>query len=187
MADKERKNQIIRAALKRFAKHGLHKTTLDEVARDLRIGKATLYHYFDSKEDLYNQTLRYEVSLYLEELKTIFSDKENSLRSRLTVFFILKETLQNKYKLIYDLAIHIITCTEFPDEKEIFNEMLLKEKEFFLGVVTSEFKNPAHKPEKLTSLIISQGWFTVFNQRITTEDTILPDSKDLIFDIIEKG
>jgi len=52
--DKERKIQIIKAAVKRFTKHGLHKTTLDEVARDLRIGKATIYNYFESKEDLNN-------------------------------------------------------------------------------------------------------------------------------------
>ena len=40
----DRKNQIIKAAAKRFARHGLNKTTLDEVARDIRIGKATIYH-----------------------------------------------------------------------------------------------------------------------------------------------
>ena len=44
---KERKQQIIRAAVKRFARHGHGKTTLDEIARDIRIGKATIYHYFE--------------------------------------------------------------------------------------------------------------------------------------------
>jgi len=39
----ERKIQIIKAAAKRFARHGLNKTTLDEVARDIRIGKATIF------------------------------------------------------------------------------------------------------------------------------------------------
>ncbi len=48
----DRKIQIIKAAAKRFARHGLNKTTLDEVARDIRIGKATIYHYFTSKDDL---------------------------------------------------------------------------------------------------------------------------------------
>ncbi len=54
----ERKIQIIKAAAKRFARHGLNKTTLDEVARDIRIGKATIYHYFTSKDDLYFATLK---------------------------------------------------------------------------------------------------------------------------------
>ncbi|HED08177.1 MAG TPA: TetR family transcriptional regulator, partial [Ignavibacteria bacterium] len=33
---KERKSQIIKAAAKRFARHGLNKTTLEEIAGDLR-------------------------------------------------------------------------------------------------------------------------------------------------------
>jgi len=49
----ERKHQIIRAAVKRFARHGHGKTTLEEIARDIRIGKATIYHYFESKDELF--------------------------------------------------------------------------------------------------------------------------------------
>ena len=58
----ERKLQIIKAAAKRFARHGLNKTTLDEVARDIRIGKATIYHYFTSKDDLlFLATLKWDL------------------------------------------------------------------------------------------------------------------------------
>ena len=32
---------------------GSGKTTLEEIARDIRIGKATIYHYFSSKDELY--------------------------------------------------------------------------------------------------------------------------------------
>jgi AcrR family transcriptional regulator len=56
-ATKEKKLQIIKAAAKRFDKHGLAKTTLNEIARDLRIGKATLYGYFSSKEELFFSVL----------------------------------------------------------------------------------------------------------------------------------
>ena len=55
--EKEKKKQLIRTAAKRFEKHGIKKTTLDEIARDLRITKATIYHYFNSKEDLFHSTL----------------------------------------------------------------------------------------------------------------------------------
>jgi len=49
MANK-RKQQIIQTAVKLFARHGLGKTTLDEIVRDIRIDKATIYHYFESKD-----------------------------------------------------------------------------------------------------------------------------------------
>jgi len=70
----ERKLQIIKAAAKRFARHGVSKTTLDEVARDIRIGKATIYHYFESKDNLYIETLRWEIESYLEQVKSVFNN-----------------------------------------------------------------------------------------------------------------
>lgn len=126
--EKERKLQIIRAALKRFIRHGLNKTTLDEVARDLRIGKATLYHYFTSKEDLYYQTLRYEISQYISEIKTIFSAEGKEFTAKIDDYFLLKENLNSRYKLIYDLVVHVVTDSEFKQEKDIFIEMLVKEE-----------------------------------------------------------
>ena len=71
---KEKKLQIIKAAAKRFDKHGINKTTLNEIARDLRIGKATLYGYFNSKEDIFFSVLEWEGSQYLEEVKSILDE-----------------------------------------------------------------------------------------------------------------
>lgn len=79
----DRKNQIIKAAAKRFARHGLNKTTLDEVARDIRIGKATIYHYFKSKDELYIETLRWESKLFLEQVSLTFSNEQNTIQTKL--------------------------------------------------------------------------------------------------------
>ncbi|VTQ02755.1 TetR/AcrR family transcriptional regulator [Sphingobacterium daejeonense] len=47
-----RKDQIIDAALKRFSQFGFHKTTMNEIADDLRITKANLYYYYPDKSTL---------------------------------------------------------------------------------------------------------------------------------------
>lgn len=47
-----RKDQIIEAALKRFSHFGFHKTTMNEIADDLRITKANLYYYYPDKSTL---------------------------------------------------------------------------------------------------------------------------------------
>lgn len=47
-----RKDQIIDAALKRFSHFGFHKTTMNEIADDLRITKANLYYYYPDKSTL---------------------------------------------------------------------------------------------------------------------------------------
>ena len=49
----KRRNTIIRASLRVFSRKGYENTALDEVAREARLAKGTLYLYFKDKEDLY--------------------------------------------------------------------------------------------------------------------------------------
>ncbi|MBN2551709.1 MAG: helix-turn-helix transcriptional regulator [Spirochaetales bacterium] len=48
-----RRRAIIRASLRVFSRKGYETTALDEVAREARLAKGTLYLYFKDKEDLY--------------------------------------------------------------------------------------------------------------------------------------
>jgi TetR/AcrR family transcriptional regulator len=102
----ERKNQIIKAAVKRFTRHGLSKTTLDEIARDIRIGKASIYHYFTSKDDLYIESLKWEIELFLEQAITVFVNESKKIEQKLLEYFELKDSVPENYKLIYDTLLN---------------------------------------------------------------------------------
>jgi TetR/AcrR family transcriptional regulator of autoinduction and epiphytic fitness len=52
----ERRQQIMRAAERLFARRRVHEVTLDDVARIARVGKGTIYRYFADKDDLFFQT-----------------------------------------------------------------------------------------------------------------------------------
>ena len=49
----ERKLRILKGALKVFSDSGIDKTTMDEIASESGFGKATLYYYFSSKDDVF--------------------------------------------------------------------------------------------------------------------------------------
>jgi AcrR family transcriptional regulator len=49
------REQILNAALHRFAYQGYPQTSLDEIAKDVGITKPAIYHYFPSKEVLFNE------------------------------------------------------------------------------------------------------------------------------------
>jgi AcrR family transcriptional regulator len=48
---------IIPVAAKLFQRYGYKKTTVDEIARDVRISKKTLYEVFPSKEEILRETV----------------------------------------------------------------------------------------------------------------------------------
>ena len=61
------KDKILDMAANKIQIHGLKKFTIDEIARDLKISKKTIYKYFSSKDEIVE-----------EFFKTIVkSDKEN--------------------------------------------------------------------------------------------------------------
>ena len=50
---KLRKQSILEGALKVFKTHGIEKTTMDEIALESGFGKATIYYYFASKDEVF--------------------------------------------------------------------------------------------------------------------------------------
>ena len=59
-----RESAIVETAQKRFSHYGYSKTTMEEIARDLGMGKASLYYYFPTKESLFSAV----IAAGLEEL-----------------------------------------------------------------------------------------------------------------------
>lgn len=47
-----RRDQILEAALRCFAREGFHRTTMQHVVREARLSPGAIYRYFASKEDL---------------------------------------------------------------------------------------------------------------------------------------
>ncbi len=55
------KNEILGEAQKLFRQYGLKKTTMDEIAAACGKAKSTLYHYFKSKEDVFDSVISLEM------------------------------------------------------------------------------------------------------------------------------
>lgn len=61
-----KKQLVVDAAVRIFHEKGYHAATLDDVARDLGVTKAALYHYVSSKENLLSQ-------IYIKALEGFFA------------------------------------------------------------------------------------------------------------------
>ena len=66
----EKLDSILDTAKKMFARYGLQKTSLEEVARMARVAKATIYNYFGSKDQVYLEVLRREMDEIEEKISS---------------------------------------------------------------------------------------------------------------------
>lgn len=64
---------IIKTAQELFARFGFNKTTVDEIAQKAHIGKSTIYHYFESKEELFRTVVEKESHLLFQKIKEAVS------------------------------------------------------------------------------------------------------------------
>jgi len=65
------RENILKIAQEIFSKFGYKKTTLDDIANAVRKGKSSLYYYFNSKEDLFQEVIQKEADILREELSKV--------------------------------------------------------------------------------------------------------------------
>lgn len=72
----EEKEKILETIQEKFFREGFYKTTMDELAAELRMSKKTIYKYFPSKNDLVNAiALRFTKQMKNKILPILESDK----------------------------------------------------------------------------------------------------------------
>lgn len=93
MADIDVRSQIIDSATKYFSRYGFHKTTMDEIARNIHKAKGVLYYYFKNKEDLFNEVLKKELGSVKTALLKIVNSNKNALA-------IMTDYILTRFKLL---------------------------------------------------------------------------------------
>ncbi len=66
----QRRNTILAAAEKLFARDGYTATSLDRVAEEVEISKGTIYLYFKNKEDLFFTLIREKFEALIQQVTT---------------------------------------------------------------------------------------------------------------------
>jgi len=161
---KQRQEEIVRAAAKRFSRHGFGKTTLDEIARDVRIGKPTIYHYFKSKDELYYSSINFHSSEFIEDIKAIFNNQDLPVGARLLEYFAFKESINHRYKLLYELMLALFKDDHLEKEKEILQQLLKKESEVVGLILNSIYTGRIESMNvSLPFYIVHLSWGLLFS------------------------
>jgi AcrR family transcriptional regulator len=106
MVNKEEfRRKIIVTAGQIFSRYGFRKTTMDEIAKALKMGKSSIYYYFQSKEEIFEAVVLYEANILRNELTKAIKSVDSPLgKMQNYVFVRMKafEKLSNYYNAIFD-------------------------------------------------------------------------------------
>ncbi len=106
MINKEEfRRKVIVSAGKIFSHYGFRKTTMDEIAKALKMGKSSIYYYFESKEEIFEAVVRWEANVLRNELTTAIKSADSPIDKMKTYVFVRMksfEKLANYYNAIFD-------------------------------------------------------------------------------------
>lgn len=76
----DKRELILEAAAQIFGEKGFHSATVEEIAKEAGVGKGTIYQYFDSKSEIFNELHRWFIQRYITALDTL-DENEPFLRN----------------------------------------------------------------------------------------------------------
>ena len=91
-----RKQRILKGALEVFKASGLEGATMDQIAQNSGFGKATLYYYFKSKEDVFSAILEDGWENIWESLEPIIADQDSPRNSFIKLLMKIAEIAQER-------------------------------------------------------------------------------------------
>jgi len=108
------RENILAIAQEIFSKYGYKKTTLDDIANAVRKGKSSLYYYFNSKEDLFQEVIQKEADILREELSKVLV-KDIDPAEKLRDYILTKISTYRQLANFYDAIQNDTTAVEFID------------------------------------------------------------------------
>ena len=154
MAQDKKRESIIEAAQKRFLHFGVDKTTMNEIADDLSISKASLYYYFPDKLSLYGAVLKKIIEAE-QVIETALTNEKNVLKAIYKFLEARTESIIKNYNLLEYLR---TIGTNVPAELQtIFNAARSRELNLMMKIIANgaESKSLTLKdPQKIAELLI---------------------------------
>ncbi|MBN1132249.1 MAG: TetR/AcrR family transcriptional regulator [Bacteroidales bacterium] len=98
------RNRIVDGAQNVFSRHGYRRTTMDEIAQVLEMGKSSIYYYFNSKEDIFRAVVEKEGNVLKKEINRVL-DAESSPLGKLKTYIRCRLHRLPDFKNLYEALI----------------------------------------------------------------------------------
>lgn len=155
-----RKKEILTGALKVFSKKGYDKTTITDIAKELKISQGLCYRYYSSKEEIYDAALEeyseYIVNSNVKSLsndKRSFKEKIRSFSGQLDEYQSLESDNELLYKLFHG-----------QNSQKMHDQLIMKTASKLVPYIRQELQIAKDNGEISISDIDTFAYFFVYGQ-----------------------
>jgi AcrR family transcriptional regulator len=150
-----KKEQIIKDAKKAFLSFGFKKTTMDDIAKKMDLKKNTLYYYFKSKNDLFDEVVKEslaELIAAVEHSMGKAKSAEAKIKAGLHTFAEEISANVNDYQITVKILLEFICVMEKNKNRQISKLPIIISEALKKGMKTKEFKK--HNAEELAVILL---------------------------------
>jgi AcrR family transcriptional regulator len=188
----QRRDEIIAAAKKVFARNGFHDTTIADIAKEAELAYGSVYWYFDSKDDLFRQLiaveeygLRTHVAVALAKSGTQFGFAEAPFRASLRATFEFFDANPATAKLLFRDAYSL--DSRFDKQLGGIYERFIDDIEMLIAAAQNRGDVLA-APPRLVAYILTALIGHMAHRRLSTDDGISSsEAADLVVALVIKG
>jgi AcrR family transcriptional regulator len=147
----EKLQEILPKVTETFMKFGIKSVTMDDIARNLRISKKTLYQFVSDKNDLVSKCIKHEHSEDKCRIKEILDRNLNAIDEMFAIMEMVSEQLKQVHpSIFYDLEKY------YP---EAWNEFHSFKNEFVFDIIRNNIekgKSEGHYRADVNAVVIAR-------------------------------
>lgn len=151
----EKEHVILTAAQKRFARYGYGKVTMEEIAEDVQMAKASLYYYFPTKEAIFRRVVQREQCEFIEYMAGVLQ-KTPSASQKLMAYVEHRHSYFDKLLNLHSLSLESWLALK-PLYRDLFN-LFADEELKLLTQIVQEGKQSGEfdvsSPHKIALLLL---------------------------------
>jgi AcrR family transcriptional regulator len=188
----QRRDEIIAAAKKVFARNGFHATTIADIAKEADLAYGSVYWYFDSKDDLFRKLiaveeygLRTHVAVALAKSGAQFGYAEAPFRASLRATFEFFDANPATAKLLFRDAYAL--DSRFDKQLSGIYERFIDDIESLIAAAQDRGDVVA-APPRLVAYMLTALIGHMAHRRLSTDDGVsAAEAADLVVALVIKG
>lgn len=154
---RERRRQILIAAIRVFARGGFHGATTKEIAAEAGVAEALIYRYFESKQALFVEAMRLTASRMIRDVEAIFEKNRDAPDAAIGEILLYFKTTIEQHEEFAKMVFVITAELDNPQIRDIylpFQEAALTSIENAISRWKEEGRISTHVPGRATAWVI---------------------------------